>query len=239
VHVTGTLINVVTVLLGTALGSLFGSRLPERIRETVMHALGIATLVIGSDGAFAVFRPPLSTLTRASVVIVLGSVLLGGVVGEALHIEDGLERAGEALKRRFARGEARFVEGFVVASLVFCVGPLTILGSIRDGLTGDYQLLAVKSLLDGFAALAFASALGWGVGFSVVTILVYQGGLSLGASSVAGALSDDIVASITAAGGLLIIGIGLRLLDLRQVRVGNMLPALAIAPVAVAIVRAL
>jgi len=237
-HVTGTLINVATVLLGTALGSLFGSRLPERTRETVMHALGIATLAIGFDGALAAFRPPLSTLTRASVVIVLGSVLIGGVLGEALRIEDGLERAGEALRRRFARGGSRFVEGFVVASIVFCVGPLTILGSIRDGLTGDYQLLAVKSLLDGFAALAFSSALGWGVGFSVITISVYQGGLSVAASSVAGVFTDEVVAAMTAAGGLLIIGIGLRLLELRKVRVGNMLPALVIAPVVVAMVRA-
>lgn len=237
-HVTGTLINVGAVLVGTALGTLLGSRLPERIRETVMHALGIATLVIGFDGAFAAFRPPLATLTRAAVVIVLGSVLAGGVAGELLHIEHGLERAGDALKRRFAQGQARFTEGFVVASLVFCVGPLTILGSIRDGLSGDYQLLAIKSLLDGFAALAFASALGWGVGLSVVTILLYQGGLSLGASAVSDIMSDEMIAAMTAAGGLMIIGIGLRLLDLRRVRVGNLLPALVIAPLVVAIVQA-
>src|SRR5438128_6106821 len=182
-HVTGTLINVATVLAGTILGSLFRGRLPERIRETVIHALGLVTIVVGVDGALAAFRPPLTVVTRASVVIVLGSVLVGGVIGELLGIERGLNALGEALKRRFGRREARFTEGFVVASLVFCVGPLTILGAVRDGLTGDYQLLAIKSVLDGFAALAFASALGWGVGFSVVTILVYQGGIALGASA--------------------------------------------------------
>jgi uncharacterized protein len=233
VHVTGTLINAGTVLAGTTVGVLLGDRLPGRIRETVMHALGLVTLVIGVDEALVAFRPPLSTLTRGSVVMILGSVLVGGIVGELLRIEDRLERAGEALKRRFGAGQSRFTEGFVVASLVFCVGPLTILGSIQDGLHGDYQLLAIKAMLDGFAALAFASALGWGVGFSVITILLYQGGLSIAASGVANALRAVEVAAITAAGGLLIVGIALRLLDVQRVRVGNLLPSLVLAPLAV------
>jgi uncharacterized membrane protein YqgA involved in biofilm formation len=233
IHLTGTLINAGTVLLGTVVGTLLGERLPGRIRETVMSALGLVTLVVGVDQALAAFRPPLSTLTRGSVLIVLGSVLVGGIIGELIRIEDGLERAGEALKRRFGKGQARFTEGFVVASLVFCVGPLTILGSIQDGLRGDYRLLAVKALLDGFAALAFASALGWGVGFSIITILVYQGGLSIAASGVADAFDPSEIAAITAAGGVLIIGIGLRLLELREIRVANLIPALVLAPFAV------
>jgi uncharacterized membrane protein YqgA involved in biofilm formation len=232
-HVTGTLINAGTVLVGTLVGVLLGDRFPERIRETVIHALGLVTLAVGIDQALAAFRPPLSTLTRGSVLMILGSVLVGGIIGELIRIEDGLERAGEALKRRFGRGQARFTEGFVVASLVFCVGPLTILGSIQDGLHGNYQLLAIKAMLDGFAALAFASALGWGVGFSVITILVYQGGLSIAASSVTHAFHPIEVASITASGGLLIIGIGLRLLELKQIRVANLLPSLVLAPLAV------
>jgi uncharacterized membrane protein YqgA involved in biofilm formation len=235
-HLTGTLINVVTVLAGTILGSLFRGRLPERIRETVIHALGLVTIEVGVDGALAAFRPPLSTATRASVVIVLGSVLVGGVIGELVGIEGALNALGEAFKRWFGRGEARFTEGFVVASLVFCVGPLTILGAIRDGLTGDYQLLAIKSVLDGFAALAFASALGWGVGFSVVTILVYQGGIALGASALRDVFTPTTIAALTAAGGVLILGIGFRLLDLAKVRVANLLPALLLAPVTLAIV---
>ena len=232
---TGTLINVGTVLAGTVLGTLLGDRLPQRIRETVMHALGLVTLVVGAGQAFELFRPPLSGF-RASVVVILGAVLLGGVLGEALRIEDGLNRAGEALKRRFGRGQASFVEGFVVASLVFCVGPLTVLGSVRDGLFGDYDLLAIKALLDGFAAMAFASALGWGVGFSVITILLYQGGLSLAASSVDSVFTEITVAALTAAGGILILGIGLRLLDLREIRVANLLPALVLAPAGMALV---
>jgi len=237
--VTGTLINAAAVLAGTVLGTLLGGRLPERIRETVMHGLGLFTLVLGVSQGLEAFRPPLADVTRGAVLIILGSVLVGGVLGELLRIERGLDRAGEALKVRFGRGQARFTEGFVVASLVFCVGPLTILGSIQDGLTGDYQLLAIKSLLDGFAALAFASALGWGVGFSVITILVYQGALSLSASALAGAFSDAMIAAMSAVGGILIIGIGLRLLSLREVRVANLLPALVLAPAAVAVLEAL
>lgn len=234
-HVTGTLINVGTVLVGTAVGTSLGERFPERIRETVMNGLGLVTLLIGIDAGFAAFRPPLSTLTRGSVLIVLGSVLVGGIIGELLRIDSALTALGDALKSRFARRQSRFTEGFVVASLVFCVGPLTILGSLEDGLTGDYSLLAVKSMLDGFAAMAFASALGWGVGFSVVTILIYQGGLSLLAGGVSGVFDEQTIAAITATGGVLILAIGLRLLDIRQIRVANLLPALVLAPVVVAI----
>jgi len=236
---TGTLINVATVLVGTLVGTLLGSRLPDRIRETLMHGLGLVTLVVGMAQGLEAFRPPLSEVTRGAVLVVLGSVLVGGVLGELLRIQRGLDRAGEALKARFGRGQARFTEGFVVASLVFCVGPLTILGAIQDGLTGDYQLLAIKSLLDGFAALAFASVLGWGVGFSVITILVYQGALSLSASALAGAFSDAMIAAMSAVGGVLILGIALRLLELREVRVANLLPALVLAPAAVAVLEAI
>jgi uncharacterized protein len=247
VHLTGTFINVAAVLAGTVAGALLGGRLPERIRLTVMDGLGLVTIVVGVDGALAAFRAPLTELVGGAaagavpVLIVLGSVVVGGILGEVIRIESGLEAFGDALKRRFGQGQSRFTEGFVVASLVFCVGPLTILGSIRDGLSGDYSLLAIKAMLDGFAALAFASALGWGVGFSVITILLYQGALSLAAGAVAGAVGDHAaspaVAAVTATGGVLIIGIGLRLLRLREVRVGNLLPALLLAPLAVLVVE--
>jgi uncharacterized membrane protein YqgA involved in biofilm formation len=239
VPLTGTLINVAAVLLGTAIGVLVGHRLSERLRETVMDALGLVVIALGVDGALAAFREPLSSFSRGSVLFVMGSVLVGGIVGEVLRIEDRLESAGDALKRRFGEGEARFTEGFVVASLVFCVGPLAILGSLQDGLTGDFELLAIKSLLDGFAALAFASALGWGVGFAVIPVLVYQGAIALGASAVGGVFTPEIVAGLTATGGILILGIALRLLELKQVRVGNLLPALLLAPITVAVVQAI
>jgi uncharacterized membrane protein YqgA involved in biofilm formation len=241
IHVTGTLINAGTVLVGTAAGLLLGRRFPEHIRETIMSALGLMVILIGVDAGLQAFRGPLRDLTRGSVLIVLGSALAGGIVGELLGIERGLNAAGEALKRRFARGrsESTFTEGFVVASLVFCVGPLTILGTLRDGLTGDYQLLAVKAMLDGFAALAFSSALGWGVGFSVLTILIYQGGLSILFGEVGRHIMNPdqspAVAAVTAAGGVLILAIGLRLLRLREIRVANLLPALLLAPAAVVV----
>jgi uncharacterized protein len=235
---TGTLINAGTVLAGTLLGTLLGARLPERIRETVIHSLGLITILVGVAQGLAAFRPPLTDVTRGAILVVMGSLVAGGIIGELVGIERWLDRAGDALKQRFGRGQARFTEGFVVASLVFCVGPLTIVGSIRDGLTGDYQLLAIKSALDGFAALAFASALGWGVGFSVITILVFQGTLSLTASAVAGAFSPAMIAAMSAVGGTLILAIGLRLLELRRIRVGNLLPALVLAPVAVAALEA-
>jgi uncharacterized membrane protein YqgA involved in biofilm formation len=236
--VTGTLINVGTVLAGTVVGTLLGGRLPERVRETVLHALGLVTVLVGVAQGLAAFRPPLTEVTRGAVLVVMASVLVGGVIGELIGIERGLDRLGDALRARFGRGQARFTEGFVVASLVFCVGPLTILGSIDEGLTGDYQLLAVKAMLDGFGALAFASALGWGVGFSILVILVYQGGLTLAAGAVAGAFSDGMIAAMSATGGVLILGIALRLLDLRKVRVANLLPALVLAPAVVAVLQA-
>lgn len=228
-----------TVLAGTALGTLIGDRLPQRIRETMFHSLGLVTVLIGVDAGLEAFGPTLAGLTRASLVIVMGSVLIGGIIGELLGIERGLNRLGDAIKARFAQRQAHFTEGFVVASLVFCVGPLTVLGSIEDGLTGDYRLLAIKSLLDGSAAVAFASTLGWGVGFSALTVLLYQGALTLSASWAAGVFSEPMVAALTAAGGILIIGIGLRLLELREVRVANLLPALVLAPASIAVVERL
>jgi uncharacterized membrane protein YqgA involved in biofilm formation len=244
VHLTGTLVNAATVLVGTAIGTLLGDRLPERIRETVMHGLGLFVVALGVVESMRAFTGPLATFSRGSAVIVLGSVLVGGVIGELLRIEDHLQHLGERLRRRFASGAegeqgSRFIEGFVIASLVFCVGPLTVLGSIQDGLRGDSQLLIIKSVLDGFAALAFSAALGWGVGFSVITILVYQGALSLAAGSVAGGFSAAMIASMTAAGGLLVLAIGLRLLDLKTIRVGNLLPALVLAPATVAVMQAI
>ena len=258
VHLTGTLVNVATVLVGTVVGTLLGDRLPERVRETVMHGLGLFVIALGVVEAGQAFSGPLADFTRGSAVVVLGSILVGGVIGELIGIEQWLTRMGDRLRQRFAGGDdevdtdasgsdaadgqgrnARFTEGFVVASLVFCVGPLAVLGSIEDGLRGDSQLLVIKSVLDGFAALAFSAALGWGVGFSIITIVVYQGTLSLAAGAVADGFSDAMIGALTATGGILILAIGLRLLDLRRIRVGNLLPALVLAPATVAVMQAL
>jgi len=229
----GTFINVVTVLVGGSLGTVLGSRLPERMRETVLHGLGIVTLVVGIQ----------LTFKTQNILIVLGSILVGAILGEGCKIDVGLERIGDGLRARVGRfasaqSVARFTEGFVTASLVFCVGPMTILGSIQDGLTGDYSLLAIKSLLDGFAALAFASSLGMGVIFSILTILLYQGGLTLLAGMAQHVLTAPMIAEMSATGGVMILGIGLLLLDLKRIRVANLLPALVIAPLIVAALQA-
>jgi uncharacterized membrane protein YqgA involved in biofilm formation len=227
---TGTVLNVATVTAGSCVGLLLGRHIPERVRETVLKGLGLLVLVIGMQMA----------LKTANVLILMGSILIGGVVGEGLNLQAGLDRVGEALKGKLAvGGTGRFTEGFVTASLVFCVGPMTILGSIQDGLSGDYELLAVKSMLDGFAALAFAATFGIGVAFSAFTVLVYQGALTLGAGAVEGLLSDRMVAEMTAAGGVMVLGIGVIILDIARPRVANFLPALVFAPVIVALVARL
>lgn len=232
---TGTILNVVTVVLGGVLGTFLGGRLPTKVRETVMNGLGLLTMVIGMQMA----------LSTHNMLIVLGSILFGGIIGELVGIQAWLDAIGKQLENRFAgNGEAgKFTRGFVTASLIFCVGPMTILGSIQDGLIGDYNLLAIKSTLDGFAGLAFSSTLGIGVAFSALTIFVFQGGISVLAmlfGSALGSITRETpwVIEMTATGGVLIMGISLILLELKQVRVGNLLPAIFIAPLIVVILSA-
>jgi len=247
---TGTLINIITVLIGGTLGLLFGSRLPNRIRQTVIAGLGLFTTAIGVQMFIQTQNP----------IIVLGSLLVGGVLGEWWKIETRLSNLGGFLERRFAgggkdlgevspsetesespaQGGSRFIRGFLTASLVFCVGPMTILGSIQDGLTGDYNLLAIKSVLDGFASLAFASTLGIGVLFSTLVVLVFQGGISLLAAQVQALITTPMMDEMTAVGGLLLLGLGISsLLEIKPIRVGNFLPALVVAPLIVAILDTL
>jgi uncharacterized membrane protein YqgA involved in biofilm formation len=228
---TGTFINVGTVLLGTLIGTLLGSRLPATLQERVMAGLGLITLVIGVDLALA--------WRSTNPLYVMGGVLLGGVVGEAIGIERGLQAFGDRIQRAVARGRHSTVsEAFVTASLLFCVGPLTVVGSIQNGLTGNYQALATKAMLDGFASIALASTLGWGVALAAGTILVIQGSLSLGAGLFKDILPEggEALAALTSAGGVLIIGISLKLLALKDVKVGNFLPALILAPALVGLV---
>lgn len=226
----GTLLNVAAILAGTLVGVVLGDRLPARVRDTAMNGLGLVVLAIGAQLA----------LRTSSALVLLGSIVLGGAIGGLIGVDDGLDRLGRWFEARLARrGPAgrwgRVSEAFVSSSLVFCVGPMTILGAIQDGLTGDYSLLAVKSALDGIASLAFASTLGPGVVLSAGTVLLYQGALSLLAGSARQVLTEPIVQEMTAAGGVLILGIGVRLLEIKRLPVGNLLPALAVAPVLVAL----
>jgi uncharacterized membrane protein YqgA involved in biofilm formation len=230
----GTLINVGTVLAGTAIGTAVGHRLPESMQKRVLAGLGMITLVIGVDLALAWGGEHTS---QSTPLYVLAGVLLGGLAGEALGIERRLEQLGDLVQARLSKSEQSTVsEGFVDASLLFCVGSLTIVGSIQDGLTGDYQILATKAILDGFASIALAATLGWGVGLSIFTILLIQGSLTLGAGVFDDILVGETLAVLTSAGGVTIIGIALKLLDIADVKVGNFLPALAIAPALVGLV---
>lgn len=217
----GTALNVTTVVVGGLAGTLLGSRLPEKVQYTVMNGLGLVTMVVGVQMA----------LQTRNVLIVLGGILLGGLLGEGFRIQEGLEKVGRFLQNLFkTASKASFSEGFVTASLVFCIGPMAILGSIQDGLSGDFKLLAVKSMLDGFAAVAFSATLGWGVILSAATVLVFQGSVTLMASVLDRMLSPEMIAEMSATGGVLIMAIGLKLLAVKDVRVANFLPALAMAP---------
>lgn len=228
----GTLINTAAILIGGTVGYLFGSRIPERVQSTVIAGMGLFVLAVGVQ----------MFLKTQNYLIVLGALVFGALLGEWWRIEDGLHNIGAFLERRFARddseeGSDRFIRGFLTASLLFCIGPLAILGSIQDGLTGDFSLIAVKSVIDGFASIASASTLGLGVLFSALPIFIYQGAISLLAVQLSSIVTDTMMAEMTATGGVLLMGVALSgMLEIKKIRVGNFLPALAVAPFIVWIV---
>ena len=233
----GTLINVIAVLIGSTIGLVLGNRLPAKIQQTVMNGLGLITIAIGLQMA----------LQTQNMLIVMASVLIGGILGEWWRIEDGLQSVGHWLEEKFGNKDAAqngqsFTKAFVTTSLIYCVGPLSIVGSILDGLTGDYQPLAIKSMLDGFASMAFGASLGPGVLFSTLTIFIYQGGMTLLAWLFGQNLGNitaqtPAVIELTATGGVLIMAIGLILLELKPIRVANFLPATFIAPLIVVLLE--
>jgi uncharacterized membrane protein YqgA involved in biofilm formation len=243
-------VNVVTVLLGTSIGVLVGHRLPERTRQVVTDGLGLVTLLIAATAAAQVGDDALTDEVGSSapMLIVLGAVLIGGIAGSLLRIEDRLRAFGGVLQRvavrRFgagadSEGRERFIQGFVTSSLVFCVGPLTILGSINEGLGNGADQLLLKSALDLFASIAFAASFGWGVGFSVISLVVIQGSLTALGAVLGSFVPDAHLAALTATGGLVLLGVAFRLLDLKQVKVADFLPALLVAPVLVEVVARL
>ena len=221
---TGTAINIVTVLAGGTLGIVIGARLSQGMRETAMNAIGLVTVLVGVQ-SFLRFDNPLVPLV---------SVIVGLVIGELIGIDDALQRFGDALERRFSKGGSPVSRAFVTTSLLFCVGPLTVLGSLQDGISGDYRLLALKSALDFVASLSFASVLGWGVLLSAGSVLVVPGGLTLAGALFGSFMSEPMILALTSTGGVLLLGLGLVLLGLKEVRVANMLPALVVAPLLVA-----
>jgi uncharacterized membrane protein YqgA involved in biofilm formation len=240
----GTVINVAAILIGSTIGVLIGHRFPERTRVSVTDALGLVVLVVGALNLFALADSDYrDAVTEAgTLLVVLFSILIGGIIGSLLRIEYRLELFGGWLQRRFTRGDeprSRFIEGFVTASLVFCIGPLAILGSLSDGLGQGIDQLALKSVLDGFASLAFAATFGWGVAASVISVGVFQGVITIIGFFAGSVLPAALIASITATGGVLLLGVGIRMLNIKSIAVGDLLPALLVAPILTAAVATL
>jgi uncharacterized membrane protein YqgA involved in biofilm formation len=228
--VTGTIINVGTIVIGSLLGVLVGTRLSERLRNTIVSGLGLFTFGYGI----------ISFIKTENALVPLGGLLIGAVLGEWWRIEEGLEKLGIILRKAVIRDntdnqtQRNFVEGFVTASLVFVIGPIAILGSIQDGLTGNYEMLTIKAILDGFASIAFASTLGIGVAFSSLSILIYQGGISLLSGFFSQFFSEGMMVEMTSVGGLILMAIAISsLLNIKKIRTGSFLPALLLTPLIV------
>lgn len=239
----GTLVNVATVLLGASTGALLGNRLPQRTRDLVTDVLGLVTLLIAAVSAWSVLDPRLADAVgdSAPMLIVLGALLVGGIAGSLLRLEERVEGLGGWLQSRLSGASDvaerhRFVEGFVASSLLFCTGPLVVLGSLSDGLGDGADLLYLKAVLDGFAAMAFAASFGWGVAASALTVAVVQGSLTAVGFALGDVLPDAHLAALTATGGLLLVGVAFRLLRLREIPVADLLPALVVAPILVSVV---
>lgn len=219
----GTLVNTGTVLVGSALGLLVKRRFPPRVQEVAMQAVGAVTLLIG-------IQMGLAADSGRKIIIALLSLAGGAILGEALDLQGALDRLGQRLERRFARaGDGEFARAFVTASLLFCVGPMTILGSIQDGLQGDPTLLFTKAVLDGISSTALAAGLGFGTSFAAGTVLLYQGTLTFAAAAVRDVMTPEVVQAVTAVGGLMISCLAVNIWRLTTLRVANMLPGLLVS----------
>ena len=230
----GTIINVFSILIGAGIGVALGHRLPENISRTLTDALGLVVLVIGGLNLIALTDSYFvaEVGSAGTLLVVLASLVVGSVLGSMLKIEQRLSHFGTWLQLKASRGgdKEKFIEGFVNASLLFTIGPMAVLGALQDGLGQGFDVLALKSSLDGLTSVAFAAALGWGVAFAAIPVGIWQGLLTLLAASAGTLMSDALVASITATGGVLLLGTGLRVLQIRMVSVADMLPALVLAP---------
>ncbi|MBS3873622.1 MAG: DUF554 domain-containing protein [Firmicutes bacterium] len=217
----GTIVNAVAIMLGGLLGILLEGGIKTRSKETILHGLALAVMLIGLKMA----------LTTESALIVIGSLVLGGLVGEWLDIEGRLYRLAQRAEKRFGRGEGQAGQAFVATSLIYCVGAMAITGSLQSGLTGEHTILYAKAMLDGVSAVVFASTMGVGVVFSGFAVLFYQGAITLLAGVIAPLLSPAAITEMSATGGLLIVAIGINILELKQIRIGNLLPSMLFAVV--------
>lgn len=214
----GPLINTVTVVVCALIGTFLHGGIPERFNDSIMKALGLTVLLLGLTGAFEVQH----------FVLLIFSMVFGTILGEWIDIDHNLDRLGQWIEKKAGKGEGTIAKGFVTASLIFCVGSMAVVGALQSGLTGDHEMLIAKSVIDGFTSIILASTMGIGVAFSAAIILVYEGGIALGASYIKDLLSEEVIREISAVGGLLIAGLGLNFLEIRRIKVANMLPALLI-----------
>jgi len=221
----GTLANVAAVLIGGAIGLIVHDRMPKRMKTIVFQGLGLCTLVIGMSMALKMDNP----------LVVIFSVVLGGITGEAVRLEDAFSRLADALKARVKSDNSLFTDGLVTAFLIFCIGPMTIMGALDEGLRSDPTLLYTKSMLDGFGSIALGATFGSGVLFSVIPLFIYQYGITLCAGAAQAVLTEAMITALTATGGVLILGIGVNLLELARIRLSNLLPALVYAVVLTAL----
>lgn len=214
----GPVVNAISVIVGGGLGMILGARMPERVRVIVFQGIGMCVLLLGIQGA----------LKTANPIIMIFSIAIGSIIGELLDLETRLAHLGDNLKKRISSSDPRFTEGFLNASVIFCVGAMSILGSFEEGLGNGRSIVYTKSMLDGFTAMAMASALGLGVVFSSLTILIYQALLVLFASLLVSWLTPAVMTELTATGGIIILGIGINMLELLRIRLANMIPALLV-----------
>ena len=225
----GTIVNAIAIIAGAAAGSLIRGGLPERIKSIIMQGVGLAVLFIGLSGALqGLFIVAGNGLERQYVMLMIASMVIGGIAGELLQIEAGLEKAGQWFEKKFASSERTFAQGFVTASLVYCVGAMAIVGALEDGLVGDATTLFSKSILDGVTAVIFAAGMGMGVALSALPVLVYQGSITLLAGVLRPFLPGTVIQQMSLVGGILIFAIGLNLLKITRIKVGNLLPAIFI-----------
>jgi len=217
----GTTFNVAAIILGTMVGLVLRRRLPERMSSIAIQGLGLVTALIGAK----------MMITAENILVVLVSTVIGGILGELMRIEARIDSFGARVEAKFSKEGGTFAKAFVTSSLLYCVGPMAILGALQDGLRGDFTILLTKSGLDGIASVAFASTLGIGVLFSALPVAAYQGGITIGASALEPYLSASMINEMTATGGLLIVGIALNILQVTKIRVGNLLPAILLAAI--------
>jgi uncharacterized protein len=224
----GTIVNTAAIILGGVSGTFIKSGLPQRYKNIIMQAIGLSVLVVGVSGALQGMYKITSegTISREYITVMIFSLVIGSIIGEFINIEEKLDNMGLWFQKRFIKGDSTFAQGFVTASLIYCVGAMAIVGSLEDGLIGNTNTLFAKSILDGVSAIVFAATMGIGVAFSAIPVLIYQGSITLLAGFIKPWLTADVISQMSLVGSILIMGIGLTMLEIKKIKVGNMLPAI-------------